>query len=53
MLVGYLFYLRVKIEGGNFNLNKSLNLEGRTGKYGSINRPIIAHVVSDRYIIIV
>ena len=44
-----MFYLWVKIEGGSFNLNKSLNLEGRTGKYGSINRPIIAHVIIDWY----
>ena len=41
-------YLWIQIEGEDFNSNEVLNLAGCTLKYGPLNRPIIAHVVTER-----
>ena len=41
-------YLWIQIEGEDFNSNEVFNLAGCTMKYGPLNRPIIAHVVTER-----
>ena len=41
-------YLWIQTEGEDFNSNEILNLAGCTMKYGPLNRPIIAHVVTER-----
>ena len=43
----YLFYLWVEIE--DFNSKKLLNLVGCAVKYGQLNSPIKAHVLTERY----
>lgn len=45
----FINYLWVQVEGKVFNLKKPLNSEGRTMKYGALNWPIAAHVLTEIY----